>query len=148
MINYRKALKSDIVRIVELLIEDDLGKSREDQSDMKPYFEAFAEIQEDPNQHLMVMLLDDEIIGTFHLTMMPSLSRAGSKRANIESVRIDKNLRGQKFGEQMIVKAIEIGKENGAVIFQLTTDKLRTDAKRFYEKLGFVASHEGMKLKL
>ncbi len=146
MISYKLASSSDIKRIVELLIDDDLGQTREDLSNMDPYDKAFADIEKDPNQHLMLMLLDQKIIGTFHLTIIPSLGRTGSKRANIESVRIDKNFRGQKLGEQMINEAIRIAKENGAVLMQLTTDKSRTDAKRFYERLGFVASHEGMKM--
>ncbi len=146
MITYRPALKSDIARIVELLIDDELGKARENLSNMEPYYQAFADIEKDRNQHLTVMLLDNKIIGTFHLTIIPSLGRSGSKRANIESVRIDKNFRGQKLGEKMIMQAIAIAKENGAVIAQLATDKSRVDAKRFYERLGFVASHEGMKL--
>lgn len=148
MIKYKRASDADIKRIVELLIDDDLGKTREDSSNMEPYLKAFANIQKDPNQHLMVMILSEKIIGTFHLTIIPSLGRTGSKRANIESVRIDKNYRGQKLGEQMMAEAIRIAKENGAVIVQLTTDKLRIDAKRFYERLGFVASHEGMKMKI
>ncbi|MES2677428.1 MAG: GNAT family N-acetyltransferase [Pseudomonadota bacterium] len=148
MIKYKLAEAIDIPRIIELLIDDNLGKTREDPSNMEPYLKAFADIQKDPNQHLMVMLLDEKIIGTFHLTIIPSLGRAGSKRANIESVRIDKNFRGQKLGEQMIAEAIRIAKENSAVLVQLTTDKSRIDAKRFYERLGFVASHEGMKIKI
>jgi len=148
MISYKLATSDDIQRIVELLIDDNLGKTRESISNMEPYLKAFTDIQKDPNQHLMVMLLDKKIIGTFHLTIIPSLGRSGSKRANIESVRIDKNYRGQELGEQMIAEAIRIAKENGAVLMQLTTDKSRADAKRFYEKLGFVASHEGMKMKV
>ncbi len=148
MIKYKTASAADIQKIIELLIDDDLGKTRENLSNMEPYYKAFADIEKDPNQHLMLMLLNKKIIGTFHLTIMPSLGRAGSKRANIESVRIDKNFRGQKFGEQMMAEAIRIAKENGAVIVQLTTDKLRIDAQRFYERLGFVASHVGMKIRV
>jgi ribosomal protein S18 acetylase RimI-like enzyme len=148
MISYKSASSQDIQRIIELLRDDNLGKAREDLSNMDSYHKAFADIKKDPNQHLMVMLSDEKIIGTFHLTIIPTLSRAGSKRANIESVRIDKSFRSQGLGAEMVKEAIKIAKANGAAIVQLSTDKSRLDAKQFYERLGFVASHEGMKMKI
>ena len=95
---------------------------------------------------LVVMCIQNKIIGTCHLTLMPSLTFIGSMRLNIEAVRIDSDLRGDGYGEQLIRWAISYGKAHGASIIQLATNKERTKAKNFYEKLGFVASHEGMKL--
>ena len=124
------------------------------------YLDAFAKIDSDPNQYLMVLENDAEVVGTCHLTLMPSLTFSGSTRLQIEAVRVDRRIRGQNsrraeapqerrgIGQQMIEFAINWGKEHGATIIQLTTNKERTKAFRFYEKLGFKASHEGMKLYL
>ena len=96
----------------------------------------------------MVLENDGEVIGTCHLTLMPSLTFSGSTRLQIEAVRVKQSIRGQNLGSKMIEFAINWGKEYGATIIQLTTNKKRPDALRFYEKLGFKASHEGMKLYL
>lgn len=146
----RKATLDDLQAIVNLLIEDELGKTREQPSGEldRCYIDAFHKIDRDPNQFLMLAILDNRIVGTCHLTMMPSLTFRGSSRMQIEAVRIAKEHRGHNIGTWMMNAAIEYGKANGASLLQLTTDKKRQRAKRFYERLGFIASHEGMKLHL
>lgn len=149
-LKHRKAKINDLEAIVSLLIQDDLGKSREVLSEqLNPrYIEAFEKIDADPNQYLMAVELDDKIVGTCHLTLIPSLTFTGSTRLQIEAVRVHPDARGKKIGEWMIKEAIHHGQEHDASIIQLTTNKQRTDALRFYEKLDFTATHEGMKLYL
>ncbi len=146
----RKASAQDIPRIVELLLEDDLGSKRESNApelDGK-YLEAFVKIDKDPNQYLMLVEDSREVIATCHLTIMPSLTFKGSTRMQIEAVRVAGKYRGQKIGQYMFEQAIIYAKNHDVSIVQLTTNKLRPRAKHFYEKLGFEASHEGMKLYL
>jgi len=148
----RKAKLKDIHRIVELLNEDDLGKTREHLSltrKLDPrYTKAFELINSDPNQYLMVVESDNQIVGTCHLTIMPSLTFIGSTRMQIEAVRVAASMRGMQIGEWMMNEAIAYAESNGASIIQLTTNKQRSRAKHFYEKIGFEATHEGMKLYL
>ncbi len=149
-LQHRKAEMSDLAQIISLLAEDELGKDRETQSislDQR-YIDAFNLINQDPNQYLMVALKDNQIIATCHLTLMPSLTFIGSTRMQIEAVRVSEKLRGQKIGEWIINKAIEYAKSQGVKIIQLTTNIQRPRAKTFYEKLGFEATHVGMKLYL
>lgn len=148
MFSFRRANFKDLHDIVRLLAEDELGKERETLTDSTApsYKKAFEEIQSDPNQFLMVVENKGEIMGTCHLTFMPSLTYQGSKRMNIEAVRIDQKFQGQGIGEWMIKEATKLAKEKGCKIIQLTTNKKRQRAKMFYEKLGFEATHEGMKL--
>jgi N-acetylglutamate synthase-like GNAT family acetyltransferase len=149
-LTHRKARIADLLHIIELLLEDELGSTRESKSSAldENYFQAFHKIDSDPNQYLMVVENGDEIIGTCHLTIMPSLTFVGSTRMQIEAVRVSGKYRGQKIGSWMFDQAISYAKENDVSIIQLTTNKKRTKAKHFYEKLGFEASHEGMKLYL
>ena len=144
----RKATSEDIATIIALLIEDELGASRQEQSPkaMIKYHQAFQLIDCDPNQYLMVVENNDMVIATCHLTIMPSLTYSGATRMQIEAVRVSAKFRGQKIGQYMIDQAISYAREKGASIIQLTTNKKRNQAKNFYEKIGFVASHEGMKL--
>ncbi|KKB96041.1 Acetyltransferase (GNAT) family protein [Candidatus Arcanobacter lacustris] len=146
----RKASINDLKSIVALLVEDELGSTRDRLSEeLDPkYLNAFKLIDKDPNQYLMVVEKDNQIIATCHLTIMPSLTFTGSTRMQIEAVRVSEKLRGQKIGEWMIERALEYGRENNVGIIQLSTNKKRPRAKKFYEKLGFEASHEGMKLYL
>lgn len=146
----RRANLDDLKAIVFLLADDKLGRAREQAGDevAQEYIDAFAKIDSDPNQYLMVLENDFEVIGTCHLTLMPSLTFSGSTRLQIEAVRVNSSIRGQNLGQQMIEFAINWGKEHGATIIQLTTNKERAKALRFYEKLGFKATHEGMKLYL
>ena len=145
---YRKARREDLKTIISLLLEDELGKTREILSDAidARYIQAFNKINRDDNQYLMVVEREGEMVGTCHLSIMPSLTFTGSTRMQIEGVRIAKKSRGQKVGEWMMRRAIEYGKQRGVTIVQLTTHKQRDRAMKFYLQLGFDASHEGMKL--
>ena len=144
---FRKALLSDLIDIMAMLANDPLGALREDLQHPEKYEQAFHNITKDDNQELMVVENDaGEIIGTFHLTFIQYLTHQGSIRAQIESVRVREDQRGKGIGEKMFQWAINRAKEKGAHLLQLTSDKKRPDAIRFYEKLGFTASHEGMKL--
>ena len=149
-LSHRKAILNDLPRLIELLLEDELGSTRESKSSAvhENYIKAFHKIDSDPNQYLMVVENDDEIIGTCHLTIMPSLTFIGSTRMQIEAVRVAGKYRRQKIGSWMFNQAISYAKENDVSIVQLTTNKKRPKAKHFYENLGFEASHEGMKLYL
>ena len=147
---HRRAKLDDLKAIVSLLADDTLGRAREQAGDevAQEYLDAFVKIDSDPNQYLMVLENDGEVIGTCHLTLMPSLTFSGSTRLQIEAVRVNSSIRGQNLGQQMIEFAINWGFEHGATIIQLNTNKERAKALRFYEKLGFKATHEGMKLYL
>ena len=149
-LTHRKARIADLPCLIELLLEDELGSTREYRSAAvhENYTKAFHKIDSDPNQYLMVVENGDEIIGTCHLTIMPSLTFIGSTRMQIEAVRVAGRYRGQKIGIWMFDQAISYAKENDVSIVQLTTNKKRPKAKHFYENLGFEASHEGMKLYL
>jgi N-acetylglutamate synthase-like GNAT family acetyltransferase len=149
-LTHRKAKLDDLPRLIELLLEDELGQVRESKSPEldENYIKAFHKIDSDPNQYLMVIENGDEIISTCHLTIMPSLTFIGSTRMQIEAVRIAGKYRGQKIGSWMFDQAISYAKAMDVSIIQLTTNKKRPKAKHFYEKLGFEASHEGMKLYL
>jgi len=149
-LTHRKARIADLPRLIELLLEDELGATRESKSSEldEHYIKAFHKIESDPNQYLMVVENGDEIIGTCHLTIMPSLTFIGSTRMQIEAVRVAGKYRGQKIGSWMFDQAIGCAKEHDVSIVQLTTNKKRPQAKNFYEKLGFEANHEGMKLYL
>ena len=147
----RKAIKNDIQSIVEMIADDALGKTREDFQIPLPkaYYNAFEKINNDHNQELMVVENNNaQIIGTLQLSFIQYLTYQGGVRAQIEAVRIRKDNRGTGLGTKMFQWAIQRAKEKGAHVLQLTTDKKRPDAIHFYEKLGFVISHEGMKLHL
>lgn len=146
----RRARGDDLAAIVRMLADDELGRQRERPEEplAAGYLSAFAAIEADPNHFLMVAELDSSVIGTLHLTLLPGLSYQGGKRALIEAVRVDAPLRGRGIGRQLIVWAIEQARAEGCFLVQLTSHKQRTEAHRFYEQLGFVASHVGMKLTL
>ena len=144
----RRARKGDLPRILELLADDQLGATREDAGDLAPYERAFDAIDADPAHLLVAGELAGEVVATFQLSYLPGLSRRGSWRSQIEAVRVSGKLRGQGVGALMIQWAIDQARERGCSLVQLTTDKSRVAAHRFYERLGFVASHEGMKLTL
>ena len=127
---------------------DKPGTSRELPCD-HIYDGVFAEMDEGSNNDLWVIEgLGNRVLGCLQLTIIPGLSRMGARRAMIESVRVHDDLRGKGVGRWLFEKAIERSRERDAQLVQLTSDKARPDAIRFYESLGFVASHEGMKLKL
>jgi GNAT superfamily N-acetyltransferase len=144
----RPATKADIPAIVAMLADDPLGAERESPHDLAPYLAAFEQIDADPQQLLVIMLRDGEPAGTLQLTFIQGLSRRGMSRALIESVRIQAGLRGAGLGSELIKWAISKAAERGAGIVQLTSDASRTDAHRFYLRLGFVNSHAGFKLQL
>lgn len=143
-----RAGRDDVPAIVALLAHDPLGASREDPHD-PAYVEAFEAIDQDPGQ-LLVVVLDarDDVVGTLQLSIIPGMSRRGTTRAQLESVRVAESTRGSGLGTALITWAIEHARERGAGLVQLTTDKTRSRAHEFYERLGFIASHEGMKLSL
>lgn len=145
---FRKAEEKDLNKILQMLADDFLGKSRENLAYLTTYKKAFEEISADKNNFLAVVEFEDEVIATLHLTLMQFLTRKAATRMNIESVRVDSKYANQGIGSYMMQKAIEFAKENDVKIIQLTTDKKRPDAHRFYEKFGFEASHLGMKLYL
>lgn len=144
----RRARRGDLPRILALLADDQLGAVRESADDPAPYERAFDAIDADPAHLLVVGELNGEVVATFQVSYIPGLSRKGSWRSQIEAVRVSGELRGQGVGALMIQWAIDRARERGCSLVQLTTDKSRVAAHRFYERLGFVASHEGMKLKL
>ena len=145
---FRMAKKSDLKEIVRLLADDELGSSREKYEDPLPeaYYNAFSAIENQVGNHVLLAIEGENVIGCLQLTIIPGLARLGMKRAQIEGVRIDKKYRGKKIGEALFQEAITIAKSEDCGLVQLTTDKDRTDAHRFYQKLGFTFSHEGMKL--
>lgn len=146
----RKAAAAEVAAIIAMLADDALGAQREDASLplRDSYRSAFAAIDADLNQLLAVVEHDGEIIGCMQISFIPGLSRMGMWRGQIESVRIASHIRGGGVGRQMIVWAIEQCRERGCGLVQLTTDKSRSDALRFYQSLGFTDSHEGLKLSL
>lgn len=146
----RKATRADIPAIVDLLADDELGQRRERNESPLPdaYYRAFERIDQDHHQELVVVEDQEEIIGTLQLTVIPYLTYQGGVRAQIEAVRIRKDRRQEGLGERLFRWAIDRARMQGAHVVQLTTDKQRPDARRFYERLGFSATHEGMKLHL
>jgi len=144
----RRARRGDLPRILALLADDQLGAVRESADDPALYERAFDAIDADPAHLLVVGELNGEVVATFQVSYIPGLSRKGSWRSQIEAVRVSGELRGRGVGALMIQWAIDQARERGCSLVQLTTDKSRVAAHRFYERLGFVASHEGMKLKL
>jgi GNAT superfamily N-acetyltransferase len=145
----RRATRADLPRLLELLADDDLGRNREAAGGDDPaYARAFATIDADANQSLLVGEQDGYVIAMLQLTFIPGLSRRGAWRANIESVRVARTLRGRGIGAWMIEQALQEARAFGCRFAQLTSDKRRTAAHRFYGRLGFLASHEGFKLVL
>ncbi|WP_380279777.1 GNAT family N-acetyltransferase [Kitasatospora purpeofusca] len=144
----RRATGDDLPAIVAMLADDPLGATRESPDDLTPYRAAFARIDTDPHQHLVVAERAGRTVGTLQLTVIPGLSRKGSTRTVIEAVRIHADERGTGLGTDLIRWAIERSRELDADLVQLTSDATRTDAHRFYERLGFVPSHLGFKLAL
>ncbi len=146
----RPAMRADVPAIVRMLADDPLGRTRERDEEPLPesYWRAFEAIDASPHDTLAVAEGDGQVVGTLQLTFLPGLSYQGGWRAQIEGVRVDASVRGLRIGQRMVEWAVERAREHGCQLVQLSTDKQRADAKRFYERLGFVASHEGMKLRL
>jgi GNAT superfamily N-acetyltransferase len=175
-VTFRPATATDLPAILALLADDDIARDRgtyptaltptatptsrttqrTTESTTEPTGEpitrgllaAFAAIDADPRNELVVADEAGAVVGTCQLTFIPGLSRGGAERMTIEAVRIRPDRRGAGIGRRMVAYALHRAKERGCALAQLTTDKRRSDAHRFYESLGFVASHEGMKLTL
>ncbi len=150
MPTFRRATESDLVPIIALLADDVLGAFRESRmpQDFFLYRQAFAEIDADPNQLLAVAEDGGWVVGTLQLSFIPGMALRGTRRGQIEAVRIASDRRGSGLGQAMIEWAIGECRARGCALVQLTTDKGREDAHRFYEKLGFEATHVGYKLRL
>ena len=146
----RRAKKEDLSCIVRMLADDTLGVKREKYQEPLPtcYRDAFSAIEKDANNELVVACIGHEVVAVVQITFIPYLTYQGSWRALIEGVRVASRFRSRGFGNALLKWAIARAQERGCHIVQLTTDKLRPNAKKFYESLGFVASHEGMKLQL
>ncbi|RBP95458.1 ribosomal protein S18 acetylase RimI-like enzyme [Cytobacillus firmus] len=146
--HFRKAIEEDLQAIVRLLADDELGAKRERYEEPLPecYYKAFKAIVAQAGNQIILAIDGQAVIGCLQLTIIPGLARQGMKRAQIEGVRVDQRCRGKGVGEALFKEAIAIAKSEESGLVQLTTDKQRDDAHRFYNKLGFMASHEGMKL--
>ena len=147
----REAVADDVPAIVELLAADQVGATRDgiaSQEDLQLYLRAFSALDTDPAHLLLVGTDGGEVIATIQLSFLPGLARRGALRAQVEAVRVRKDYRRQGLGAAVFVWAIGEARRRGCALVQLTTDKSRDDAHRFYERLGFSASHEGFKLKL
>lgn len=144
----RPATIDDVPAIVALLADDPLGAQRESPDDLAPYLTAMERLRADPHQHLVVAVREGRVVGTLQLTIIPGLSRRGATRSVIEGVRIHADERGGGLGSRLIEWAIDTSRREGCQLVQLTSDNTRTDAHRFYERLGFTASHVGYKLAL
>jgi GNAT superfamily N-acetyltransferase len=147
-LSIRPATEEDLPAIVAMLADDPLGATRESPDDLTPYVTAFRRLADDPHQHLVVAVRADRVVGTLQLTIVPGLSRKGSTRSIVEGVRVHADERGSGLGTLFMEWAIERSWAEGCQLVQLTSDVSRTDAHRFYERLGFTASHVGFKLQL
>jgi ribosomal protein S18 acetylase RimI-like enzyme len=150
-LKFRQALVDDLPYIVNMLADDPLGAARERFEVPLPnsYFAAFEAINSNPaNELIVATTTDNHPIGVLQLTFIPNISYQGSWRALIEGVRVSSEFRGKGIGRQLFQYAIDRAQEKGCLLVQLTMDKQRTDALRFYQSLGFKDTHEGLKLQL
>ncbi|MEV7987235.1 GNAT family N-acetyltransferase [Micromonospora sp. NPDC085948] len=145
---FREAVRADLPGVIALLADDVLGKARDFTEVDEAYERAFAAIDADPRNQLIVAEQAGDLVGCLQITYIPGLGRHGSERSLIESVRVRSDRRGQGLGRGLMTWAVDQARQRGCALVQLTTDKTRADAHRFYLGLGFVASHEGMKLAL
>ena len=147
----REAVEGDVSAVVALLADDQLGAARDGiacEDDLQPYLKAFHTIDADPAHQLLVAVAHREVIATMQLSMLPGLARRGALRAQIEAVRVRADYRSRGLGAALFEWAIGDARRQGCALVQLTTDRSRVDAHRFYERLGFVPSHDGLKLHL
>jgi GNAT superfamily N-acetyltransferase len=146
----RQAGREDLPTIVRMLADDPLGKKRHRIEDPLPkdYYAAFDAIAASPSNTLYVAEIDGEIVGTLQLTFIPGLDYLGAERMLIEAVRVARHRRNAGLGKAIITEAIAIARRRGCQRVELTSSASRKDAHRFYEGLGFIASHVGMKLML
>jgi len=146
-LTFRLARRNDLEAIVALLADDEIARSRSGHVDVPTadVVSAFEEIERDPSNELLVGERDTAIVATLQLTYIPGLSRGGMRRAQVEAVRVRADLRGQRIGERLMAAAMDRARARGCALLQLTTDLRRTSAQRFYQRLGFEATHAGMK---
>lgn len=149
-VTVRDAAAGDLPDLLALLADDQLGAVRDSPADVDaaPYLAAFAAIERDPAHRLLICEHAGQVVAMLQLSYIPGLSRRGSWRAQIEAVRTRSDYRGRGLGRRFLAGTIEVARSAGCSLVQLTTDKKRTEAHRFYEGLGFAASHEGLKLLL
>jgi GNAT superfamily N-acetyltransferase len=147
MLSYRTATPADLGFIIALIVEDSVVSTGDDPADAAhpDYVDALAEITADPNQEMIIVEQDGVPVGCFQLSYLPGLMRRGMKRGQIEVVHVAETHRNRGIGAQMMRWALERCRENGCAMVQLTSNKKRLDAHRFYERLGFLKSHEGFK---
>lgn len=143
---FLEATLNDLSEIISLLMDDDLGSARENNSSLAPYISAFNEISTDPNNELIVGKIEERVVAVLQLTYIPNLTLRGCKRVQIEGVRVASSVRGQGIGRKIFEFALDRAKAKGCKLAQLTTNKARVEAFRFYESLSFKATHEGFKL--
>ena len=146
-VRLRRAERGDLPAVLRLMADDAISRERET-SDLEPYEAAFAAIDADPAQLLVVGLAGKEVVCTLQLTVIPSLARSGALRAQLEAVRVRSDHRGRGVGGELMRWALQEARDRGCALVQLTTDKRRTDAHRFYARWGFAATHQGFKLQL
>ena len=147
-IHFKIATENQLSDIIRLLADDELGSTREEYTDPLPesYVDAFNRIDDDPGEEVILAMDNNSVIGCLQLSIIPYLTYMGSSRAQIEGVRVDSNYRGQGIGKQLVEYAIERARQPGVIMVQLTSTSTRRESIRFYEKLGFKATHVGMKL--
>jgi GNAT superfamily N-acetyltransferase len=144
----RRAVAADVPALMALLADDPLGSTRESPADLRPYLNAFAEVDADPAHLLVVAGAGAVVVGTLQLTVLPGLSRGGTRRAQLEAVRVHRDHRGAGLGAALVGWAVEEAGRRGCGLVQLTSDAQRPGAHAFYERLGFARSHVGFKLAL
>ena len=149
-LTFRLAEKEDLFDIVRMLSDDTLGAKREKFEPILSdnYLKAFENITKDPNQELTIVEMNGATVGTYQLSFIQYLTHQGGLRAQVEAVRTDSNYRSKGIGTKIFEYIIERAKEKGCKMVQLTSDKQRPEAIKFYEAVGFIATHEGMKLKI
>ncbi|MEW2482491.1 GNAT family N-acetyltransferase [Mycobacterium sp. NPDC049093] len=150
VITLRRARRADVAELVALITADPVAHTRGDlpDQDIGPYLGAFDAIDADPSELLVTADRNGAVVGTFQLSFLPGLARRGATRAQVEAVRVREDHRGMGLGAAMLGWAIAEAQRRGCALIQLTSDERRVDAHRFYERLGFVATHVGYKLNL
>jgi len=145
---FRSATSADLPFMVSLIAGDDVGVQMDDPATphAAPYEAALAAIEADPNQELFIAEADGRPVGTFQLTYIPGIARQGMLRGLVEAVHVIPEARNRGYGRQMMAWAVDRCRDRGCGMVQLTSNKLRVDAHRFYRTLGFAQSHEGFKL--
>lgn len=149
-VTLRHARRDDVPALIALIAADAVAQRRGDDvsTDPAPYLAAFDSVDADERELLIVADRGGDVVGTMQLSFLRTLARRGALRAQIEAVRVRSDLRGAGLGGAMLEWAIAEAERRGCALVQLTSDNVRTDAHRFYERLGFVASHTGFKIQL